>query len=128
MAAGRQAGKIGCQRCDLRQMHSAAAHTRTHSGCCNFLRRVNGTVRAIRKGQLTCFDSQGGRVAIKFGSGPVLHYRCSRTADGRADVIFSEPVPQVLRQLQAFEQITVEVQFFQAGREQLTFRMAGSKW
>lgn len=81
----------------------------------------------ISKGQFTCFDSRGGRVAMKFDSDPVLHYRCSRAADGRADVIFSKPVPQVLRQLQAFEQITVEVQFFQAGRQQLTFRMAGPK-
>lgn len=95
------------------------------------LRRKDGELSVmifISKGQFTCFDYQDDKVAMKFDAGPVLQYACSRADDGRTDVIFISPEQEILERLRKSKRLTVEAQFFQAGRQQLTFDTAGLNW
>jgi hypothetical protein len=85
-------------------------------------------ILTIDKGQFTCFDNSGDKVAMRFDDGLVYTYGCTRSADVRTDIIFLSPEHQILNQLRKAKRVIVEAQFFQAGRHQLTFDIADLKW
>ena len=95
------------------------------------LRRRDGELKVlltIDRGQFTCFDYSGDKVAMRFDDGLVYTYGCTRSADVRTDIIFLSPEHQILSQLRKAKRVVVEAQFFQAGRQQLTFNIADLKW
>jgi hypothetical protein len=83
---------------------------------------------AIDSGQFVCHSFTGGRVAIKFDDGPVRDYTCNEAADGDTTTIFLGSEQELLSQLRRSRTMMLETEYFQAGRQQLTFNVAGLQW
>jgi hypothetical protein len=80
------------------------------------------------KGQFICNSFEGETVAVKFDSGPIEHFGCNEAADGSPGYLFIEAPQKFVRKLRKAKKVIIEAQFFEHGRQQLTFDVAGLNW
>ena len=85
-------------------------------------------VIGLDRGQFNCTAFGGSTVAIKFDDGPITSYACAPPSDGTPGAIFLSPAPQIVSQLLHAHRAVVEADFFQQGRQQLVFNVAGLNW
>lgn len=83
---------------------------------------------SISKGQFLCNSFTNTTVAVKFDDGPIQRYRCTDTSSHDSDVIFISPPAKFLAALRKSKKVTIEPEFFQAGRRQFSFTTAGLEW
>lgn len=84
-------------------------------------------VLSVDKGQFLCSPYRG-QVSVKFDRGPVQKFGCLQPSDGRSNAIFIVPARRFISQLRGAGRVTVEAEFFQAGRRQVTFQTNGLRW
>jgi hypothetical protein len=80
------------------------------------------------KGQFICNAFEGETVTVKFDSGPIEHFGCNETADGSPGYLFIEASQKFVRKLRKAKKVIIEAQYFEHGRQQLTFDVAGLNW
>ena len=83
---------------------------------------------SVDRGQFVCHAFLGQSVAVKFDDGPVRRYACEEPTDGSSNVLFLVPAQRFLKDLRHAKAVVIEAEFFQEGRQQLTFSPAGLKW
>jgi|GEM_PF-717001 len=71
---------------------------------------------------------QGGSVQIRFDAGPPVTYRYSAAENGSATIIFLDQPDAILRKLKSSRTIVVDLDFYNQGNRQCTFRTAGLRW
>ncbi len=71
---------------------------------------------------------QGGSVQIRFDGGPPVTHRYSAAQNGSATVIFLDQPDAIIRQLKSTRTIVIDLDFYNQGKRQLTFRTAGLRW
>jgi hypothetical protein len=82
----------------------------------------------IDNGQFVCHSFTGGRIAAKFDDEPILNYPCDSAADGSPTILFLGHERDFLSRLRRARRVVIEVDFYQAGRQQLRFDVAGLRW
>lgn len=82
----------------------------------------------IDNGQFVCHSFTGGRIAAKFDDEPIRNYSCDNAADGSPTILFVGNERDFLSRLRRARRLVIEVDFYQAGRQQLRFDVAGLRW
>lgn len=82
----------------------------------------------IDNGQFVCHSFTGGRIAAKFDDEPIRNYACNNAADGSPTILFIGNPRDFLSRLRRARRLVIEVDFYQAGRQQLRFDVAGLRW
>lgn len=82
----------------------------------------------VDKGQILCHSFSGGHLSMKFDGAPVRSFPCSEPSDGDSEYAFIEAPARVLALLRKSRRTIVEADFYQAGRQQLTFDTRGLAW
>lgn len=81
------------------------------------------------EGQPQCNDIMDrGEISVKFDSGPVKEWSCARAADGSPGIVFFNSEKALLAKLKASRRMIVEIEYYNAGRQQFGFNVAGLKW
>ena len=80
------------------------------------------------KGQFTCNSFNDETVAVKFDSGSIERYGCSEPADGSTGVLFINGAGRFVAKLKKAKSVIIEAQFYQQGRQQMQFDVAGLEW
>jgi len=80
----------------------------------------------ISKGQFNCGSTCS--VTVKFDNGKLLKYSADTASDGSIDVIFIQGFERFVKQLKTAKKMMIEVEFFQAGSQQLEFDVSGLEW
>ncbi|HEY3778616.1 MAG TPA: hypothetical protein VGL35_11220 [Rhizomicrobium sp.] len=79
-------------------------------------------------GQFVCNSFNDDTVTVKFDNGPIRHFGCAESADGDTKTIFLMRTSRFIKGLKGSSRVRIEVDFFQAGLQQLTFNTTGLKW
>ena len=82
----------------------------------------------IDNGQFVCHSFTGGRITAKFDDAPIRNYPCNDAADGTPTILFLGNEREFLSRLRRARRLVIEVDFYQAGRQQLRFDVAGLRW
>jgi hypothetical protein len=82
----------------------------------------------VSKGQFLCSTASEDTVSVKFDSGPVQQMRCDTPDDGDATVMFISDAIGFARQLKSASKLFIEASFYQEGRKQMKFDIAGMRW
>lgn len=81
----------------------------------------------VSKGQFnSTYD--GGRVRVKFDAKPAQTYSFLGASDGSSDIIFFEGVKGLITRMKNSERMIVEAEFYNNGRQKMTFQTEGLKW
>lgn len=67
-------------------------------------------------------------VSVKFDNGPIREWSCAEGDGGSSDIIFFNREQSFLAELKKAKKVIVEVSMYNAGRQQITFPVAGLKW
>lgn len=78
-------------------------------------------------GQPLC-PFQEEHVSVKFDDGPVREWGCAEASDGSPGIVFFNGESSLLDHLKNSKKMMVEIQYYDAGRQQITFPVAGLKW
>jgi hypothetical protein len=78
----------------------------------------------ISRGQFTCWRTSRDHVSVRFDEGAVQRFACGRASSGESRVIFIQDAARFERQLRSSQQVIVEAEFYQHGRQQLVFETA----
>jgi len=81
----------------------------------------------VSKGQFMCFID-GCWVYVKFDGGAVTRYSAVPPSDGTSNVLFLDPAAQFVKKLKKANHVTIEAEFYQEGKRQMTFDVAGLDW
>ena len=76
-------------------------------------------------GQFMCSAFTDSYVSIKFDDGPIGRYRCTEPSDVTTGVAFIENESRLVEKMRTSKTMIIEAEFFQHGRQQLTFDVAG---
>jgi hypothetical protein len=80
------------------------------------------------EGQFLCSSFRDDSVAVKFDDDPIEHFRCLEPSDGSTGVIFIRSEARFVAKLKKARAVVIEAEFFQEGRRQMQFDVAGLKW
>lgn len=80
------------------------------------------------EGQPQCDDYSNPTVSVKFDNEPVREWGCNRAADGSPGIVFFDSEKTLLAKLKTAKTMMVEVNYYDAGRQQFSFPVAGLKW
>lgn len=79
-------------------------------------------------GQFTCNSFNDGFVSVKFDNDPIKKFSCTEPADGSIGTLFIQGERRFVERLRKAKSVTIEAEFFQAGRRQMRFDVGGLKW
>jgi hypothetical protein len=87
-------------------------------------------------GQFVCDSLEHDTVAVKFDSGDVTEWECQESDSGGQGILFIQDgsaTSEVLKDefvtfLRTSKYVTIEANFYQTGRRQMRFRIAGLNW
>lgn len=82
----------------------------------------------IDKGQFLCSEYNHPTISVKFDSGPIRKFTCSESSDNSTGVLFIDNENKFVSGLRQSKKLTIEAEFFQEGRRQLSFSTAGLHW
>lgn len=80
------------------------------------------------EGQPLCRSYSNETLSVKFDNGPVREWSCNGAADGSPGVVFFNREGSLLKAIKDAKRMTVEISYYDNGREQMTFPVAGLKW
>jgi hypothetical protein len=83
---------------------------------------------SVDRGQFACSGFLNESVAVKFDSGPVREYSCESAADGSSNILFLVPAQRFLKGPRHAKTVVIEAEFYQEGKQQLTFITTGLNW
>lgn len=78
--------------------------------------------------QFICNDYSGDTVAVKFDDGPIQTYRCAEPEAGGTGLLFISSEQRFLTNLKKAKKVIIEAPFYDSGRKQMTFEVAGLDW
>ncbi len=79
-------------------------------------------------GQPLCRSYNDDTLSVKFDNGPIREWSCSEAADGSPGIVFFDREQSFLAAIKKAKKMVVEVNYYDAGRQQITFPVAGLKW
>jgi len=79
-------------------------------------------------GQFLCNSYNDDTVAVKFDSGPIQRFSCSEPDDATTGVLFINSEARFVSKLKSSKRVIIEANFFQAGRQQMIFKVGGLDW
>lgn len=85
----------------------------------------------LSQGQLPCYSYEGCSFRAKFDDGPIQHFGATGPDSGHGNVLFvsgSAGRKKFMSSLRKAKKIIIEVDVYDAGRQQFTFEPAGLKW
>ncbi len=82
----------------------------------------------VPSGQVMCNSFQDTYISVKFDDEPIQRYRCMDAADGSDNMVFIQGAKGFLARLRKSKKTVIEADFFQNGRQQMTFNTANLKW
>jgi hypothetical protein len=82
----------------------------------------------VDRGQFTCSSFLNQSVAVKFDDGPVRSYSCESATDGSSNILFLVPAQRFLKELRHAKTVVIEAEFYQEGKQQLTFNTVELRW
>ncbi len=85
-------------------------------------------VRLEGNGQILCSSYDGCTVRVRFDEGDVSGYSAAGPSDHSTDVIFIQNDERFLRSLKGSSRTIIEVEFYQAGTQALSFETTGLIW
>lgn len=80
------------------------------------------------KGQFLCSSFRNDRVAVKFDDGPIQRFGCSEPSDARTGELFINGENRFVAKLKKARTVIIEAEFYQEGRRQMQFDVAGLDW
>lgn len=82
----------------------------------------------VPSGQVMCNSFQDTYISVKFDEGPVQRYSCTDAADGSNNMVFVQGAKGFLAKLRKSKRTVIEADFYQNGRQQMTFNSSNLKW
>jgi len=79
-------------------------------------------------GQILCSSYEGCSVRTSFDKGPIKTFSASESADHSSNIIFINGVPRLITELKKSNSVVIELKFYQAGNQDLTFKTDGLVW
>lgn len=79
-------------------------------------------------GQFLCRTYNDDTISVKFDTGPIREWACADADGGSSDVLFVRESKRFLTEIKKAKEVTIEAPMYEAGRQQMTFRLAGLKW
>ena len=85
-------------------------------------------IRLMGDGQFTCsFDACS--IAARFDGGPVIRFPATdQSQDGSTGAIFIDATPRLVSLLKRSKTAVFDLQFFEAGDQEVSFNVAGLYW
>lgn len=80
------------------------------------------------KGQFLCSSFRNNTVAVKFDDGPIQRFACLEPSDARTGEIFINSENRFVAKLRKARTVIIEAEFYQEGRRQMQFDVAGLDW
>jgi hypothetical protein len=80
----------------------------------------------VTRGQFQCFMEC--HIAVKFDNGKVATFSATGPEDGTSTVLFIQNEQRFLKSLQGAKHLIIEAPFYNAGRKQFEFNVAGLDW
>ncbi|MFA9487130.1 MULTISPECIES: hypothetical protein [unclassified Moraxella] len=95
----------------------------------NLRHNQSGTDAMLRivSGQFDC-NYDGCSIAVKFDDGAIETYRMSNADNGLNDVLFFDNPKAFIKKLKSSKSVIIEAPFFNHGKEQFEFNIAGLDW
>ena len=88
----------------------------------------NDVLFTVSKGQIASSFNGSSSVRIRFDQEQPISVPYNLNADVDATTIFLSSGKKIIEKLKTAKQVIIEVEFFQVGRKQITFNVAGLKW
>ncbi|KQN78915.1 hypothetical protein ASE91_13610 [Sphingomonas sp. Leaf62] len=79
-------------------------------------------------GQFLCRSYSDDTISVKFDDGPIREWACAEPESGSSEIVFITQGKRFLSQLRKAKEVTIEAPMYEAGRQQMTFRVSGLKW
>jgi hypothetical protein len=79
-------------------------------------------------GQFLCRVYNNDTISVKFDSGEIEDWACADSDGGGSEIVFVTDAKSFLSRLKKSKEVTVEAQMYEAGRQQMTFKVAGLEW
>lgn len=79
-------------------------------------------------GQPLCRSYNDDTLSVKFDNNAIREWSCSEAADGSPGIVFFDREQSFLAAIKKAKKMVVEVNYYDAGRQQITFPVAGLKW
>lgn len=79
-------------------------------------------------GQFLCRSYNNDTVSVKLDDGPIEEWACADAESGSSDIIFIVRAESFLAKLRKAKRLIIEADMYQAGRQQMTFDVAGLIW
>lgn len=79
-------------------------------------------------GQFLCRSWDDDTISVKFDDGPIESWACADAESGSSDIIFITAAERFLAKLRKAKRVVIEADMYQAGRQQMSFDVAGLEW
>jgi hypothetical protein len=79
-------------------------------------------------GQFLCRSYNNDTVSVKFDGGPIREWSCAEAESGSSEIVFINRESAFLAELKKAKKVTIEANMYEAGRQQMTFNVAGLVW
>lgn len=93
-----------------------------------FMKQYGTDVMLSLNGQITCRSYNQDTVSVKFDDGSIKAWRCLSSDDGDSSTAFISPAKPFIAALKRAKTVTIEAPIYQAGKQQMTFEVAGLNW
>ena len=78
--------------------------------------------------QFICHSYRNDTVSVKFDDGPIKEWKCGEAEAGSSEIVFLLNQKAFLDQIQKSKIMIIEVEVYNAGRQQIKFSLEGLKW
>lgn len=79
-------------------------------------------------GQFLCRSWDNDTLSVKFDDGPIREWSCAESDGGSSDIVFFNNERSLLSEIRKAKRFIVEANMYDAGRQQMTFDVAGLEW
>lgn len=79
-------------------------------------------------GQFLCRTYSNDTLSVKFDNGSIREWSCAEPESGSSEIVFINQAKRFLGELKKAKEVTIEAPMYEAGRQQMTFRVEGLKW
>jgi hypothetical protein len=89
---------------------------------------IDAYINLNGSGQILCSSYEGCTVKASFDKGPVKAFPGAEAADHSSNIIFINNTNRLIAEVKKSETVVIELRFYQAGVQDLTFKTEGLKW
>lgn len=80
------------------------------------------------EGQPLCRSYRNDTISVKFDNGPIKEWSCAEASDGSPGIVFFNREQSFLSAIKKAKKLTMEVNYYNSGRQQITFAVADLRW